>query len=105
MNTITKNPFPGLIILILALLCVCMGMFVFEQIYLPQHPISGYTVYSCLSWGDRATTRNEVLLDWLAPFRGGTPIQWDVLIVSDTLCGYTLWLPILPQAGTIRIPY
>ena len=101
----TKKAIPKPIVLISILLCVCIGSLVLMQVYLPGHPISGYTIYSCLSWGDRATTRNEVLLNWLAPFRGGEPIRWDVLIVSDTLCGYTLWLPFLPQGGTIRVPY
>ncbi len=85
-------------------LCACSCVLVASQASLPGNRANGFVMYACLSWGDRATGRNQILLNMFAPFRGDEPLLFQTLVLSDTVCGYLPWLPFLPQSGSLTFP-
>ncbi len=95
----------GMLLTVLVLvLCACSCVLVTSQTFLPGNRANGFVIYACLSWGDRATGRNQILLNMFAPFRGGEPLAFQTLVLSDTVCGYLPWLPFLPQSGHLVFP-
>jgi hypothetical protein len=105
--TIKKNLLIILIILFIMII-FCSSPLLLDRV-LSQHPIYGYTVYACLAWGNRfsADGKNEILLNWIVPFRGNVheSIPFLSLINWDSICGYSPWLPFFPTSGSFQHPY
>ncbi len=98
------NKIGTLLAVLVLVLCACSCVLVTSQASLPGNRANGFVMYACLSWGERATGRNQILLNMFAPFRGDEPLLFQTLVLSDTVCGYLPGLPFLPQSGTLTFP-